>query len=83
MEIKNIGIIGINGGMGSLYANKFAEKGYNVIGYDTSFENKLFKNDTDIAKMIVKVPRIRLRPELELYNLYRLPKQGIQDGFLK
>ena len=32
-------------------------------------ENKIFQNDTDVAKMIVKVPRIRLRPELELYNL--------------
>ena len=35
----------------------------------SDLESKIFQNDKDVAKMIVKVPRIRLKPELELYNL--------------
>lgn len=34
-----------------------------------AIEGKIFINEKDIAKMSVKVPRIRLKPELELYNM--------------
>ena len=32
-------------------------------------EGKIFIKDNDLAKLVVKMPRIRLRPELELYNI--------------
>jgi len=34
-----------------------------------TLEGKIFINDKDIAKLSVKIPRIRLKPELELYNM--------------
>jgi hypothetical protein len=34
-----------------------------------TLEGKIFINEKDVAKMTVKVPRIRLKPELELYNM--------------
>lgn len=35
----------------------------------TSLEEKIFDTGKDLAKMSVRVPRIRLKPEMELYNL--------------
>jgi len=34
-----------------------------------TLEDRLFDNGKDVAKFTFKVPRIRLRPEMELYNL--------------
>ena len=34
-----------------------------------TLEGKLFDNGKDVAKMNFKLPRIRLKPEMELYNL--------------
>ena len=35
----------------------------------STLEERLFENGKDLAKLTFKVPRIRLRPEMELYNL--------------
>lgn len=35
----------------------------------STLESRLFDNGKDVAKMTFKVPRIRLKPEMELYNL--------------
>jgi hypothetical protein len=35
----------------------------------SSLEEKLFDNGKDIAKITLKIPRIRLKPEMELYNI--------------
>jgi hypothetical protein len=35
----------------------------------TTLEGKIFDNGKDLAKVTFRVPRIRLKPEMELYNL--------------
>lgn len=46
----------------------------------TTLEEKLFDNGKDIAKIMFKVPRIRLKPEMEIYNLIiGKPDKNIYD----
>lgn len=35
----------------------------------STLEGRLFDNGKDVAKLTIKIPRIRLKPEMELYNL--------------
>jgi hypothetical protein len=35
----------------------------------STLEERLFDNGKDVAKITMKIPRIRLKPEMELYNL--------------
>ena len=35
----------------------------------STLEERLFDNGKDVAKITLKIPRIRLKPEMELYNL--------------
>ena len=35
----------------------------------TNLEGKIFDNGKDLAKLTTKIPRIRLKPEIEMYHL--------------
>ena len=51
------------------YMLQIIKETINTMDELSTLEERLFDNGKDVAKITLKIPRIRLKPEMELYNL--------------